>query len=97
MLLDRWDDLTTEDELSGFLDVILAFRAGETACEYEAEEKKYDGSPVQAHTRAMVLADLDDDWSRVVISTMDISARKTAETALVESEALMREIGRAHV
>jgi PAS domain S-box-containing protein len=90
MLLDRWDDLTTEDELSGFLDVILAFRAGETACEYEAEEKKYDGSPVQAHTRAMVLADLDDDWSRVVISTMDISARKTAETALVESEALMR-------
>jgi PAS domain S-box-containing protein len=89
MLLDRWDELTTDGELGGFLDAILSFLAGETSFEYEVEEMKFDGTPVYVNTRTKILPCEEDDWSRVVISTMDISKRKTTEIALVESEALL--------
>ena len=91
-LLDRWDDPASVDERNGFLDVILSFRAGEMACEYEAEERKYDGTPVVIHTRAIILPSKLHDWSRVIVSTEDISESKHAELALRKSEGRYREI-----
>ena len=80
-----------EDDIA-VRETLIAFIEGKTGCEYDARERKFDGTEIITHNQLVIPPNHRDDWSRVIYAIEDITERKRAEEALTESEARYREI-----
>jgi PAS domain-containing protein/ABC-type Na+ transport system ATPase subunit NatA len=77
------------DELTGYRDTLVAFRAGETRFEYEADESACDGTSIRTRICFALPPSGRSDWSRVLVTVEDITEAKKREqeiTALYEGQ-----------
>jgi len=79
-------------EMAGFAETLEAFAAGSASYEYEAEETACDGTPIITQVRTVLPPRYRDSWSRVLITTNDITEQKRDQRALVQSETRYREL-----
>ena len=77
---------TVREKLLGYGDMISAFYAGATKFEYEADEIACDGAPVKTRIRAVMPPKYRENWSRVLVTIEDITARKRAEDQLRQAQ-----------
>jgi two-component sensor histidine kinase/ABC-type amino acid transport substrate-binding protein len=74
----------------------IAFAEGETSVEGEAVHVGRDGASIDIHFKLSIMPGYEQSWGRVLVSLMDLSERKKAEEALVQSlaekELLLREV-----
>lgn len=74
------------DELSGYRDTMLAFYAGETSYEYEAEEIACDDTPIQTRIRFALPPSGRAAWRRVLVTMEDITEARATETRLRQAQ-----------
>ena len=74
------------DELTGYRDTLLAFHAGETRFEYEADESACDGTSIRTRICFALPPSGRSDWSRVLVTMEDITEAKIAETRLRQAQ-----------
>ena len=78
-------------ELSAFVDTLVAFIDGESSYTFESKERTYGGHAIVTRRHVTIPPDHREDWSRVLYSIEDITERRTAEEALDDSEARLRQ------
>ena len=78
--------------LATLKDVLLAVHRGETSLEFETFVTRPDGSRREVEALWSVAPGYEQDYSHVLVISVDITERKRAEQALRESEARYREI-----
>lgn len=80
------------EEVEGFARQLAGFFEGARSWEYEARETACDGSPIVTRIRTVIPPRYDDTWSRVLVSTEDVTEKRANQDALVESEIRYREL-----
>ncbi len=85
-LLAGLDRIVAEDGYGVFLGVIVAFARGERSWKSDGINYTLNGERVQLALQWSLAPGAERDWSRVLVSAMDISGRARAETALQESD-----------
>jgi len=80
------DIIQREDLVPGLLARSLAFWRGETIVSLTAKRYRLDGKAVYIRLRASLLGGPDSDWSRVMISSEDITEQEEATKRLAENQ-----------
>ena len=73
-------------------ELFIAAASGRASVDTEGTGKTVDGDDIQVALRAQVVPGHEDDLSRVLVSALDITARKKAEDALLQSMAKYRSV-----
>jgi PAS domain S-box-containing protein len=88
-----------EEALRVFQEALITFAEGETYFEAESPQLTLDGDKRHTHGRTAILPGCEETWSRVLVSSVDITGRVRAESqreaaleALRESEEKYREL-----
>jgi len=79
-------DLSTEDEMIAFRDMLTSFAAGENSFVIEAWEQTYDKQQICVRNTAFIPDRFRDDWSRVIHALEDITEGKVAVEALRDAK-----------
>ena len=77
-----WGATMSDNELSGFLDQVVAFASGKTAVMTEVRENRFDGKPIWIRHRAVIHPQHVEDWSLVIFAASDISQTMVIGKAL---------------
>ncbi len=85
-LLGSLPSLLGPDALDRAIDTLEAIARGETSFEHEAVNLTTSGRPMDVLVRWRVMPGFEHDYSRVLVSTSDITERKATGTALRVSE-----------
>ncbi|MCP4045851.1 MAG: PAS domain S-box protein [Gammaproteobacteria bacterium] len=91
-LIAKRADRATREKFDVFLGAALSFMAGERRFEYEFKEMKYDGSPIVTFSQLTRLTNHINDWSRVIISTTEVTELKQAEDASSRTSHLLQNV-----
>ncbi len=76
------DKVFTEESLDTFKEQIINFAGGKTRFESESINSKFNGVKLYILLVCEIVAGFKEDWSKVLISIIDISERKKAEEKL---------------
>ena len=93
-MLGSLDQIVGSDGYHVFRDGILALARGERFWQSEAINYTLDGDQMVVALRWSLAPGAEETWSRVLVSAMDATERRRAETALRETEALMEQVFR---
>ena len=85
-LLAGLDQVIGADGHEVFKDAILALARGERSWESEGLNYTLAGEPIRLALRWSLAPGAEASWSRVLVSAMDVTERRRAESALRESE-----------
>lgn len=85
-------DVIPPEELLDFKNNLVAFIEGRTSYEIESKELTFDDCEISTRRKITIPPDHQTNWSRVLFTIEDITARKRMEGSLRESEARYREI-----
>ncbi len=77
-----------------FRDGILALARGERSWQSEAVNYTLDGDQMIVVLRWSLAPGAEETWSRLLVSAMDVTEQRRAETALRETQALMEQVFR---
>jgi len=80
-----------KESLYTFKELIINFAKGKTRFESEGINRTLNGEKLYIFIVCEIVAGFQEDWSKVLISIVDISERKKAEQELIESEEKYRE------
>ena len=81
-LLENIPRIFRDEMRDSFAEQLQDLWAGKTQQQREVCNYSLNGEPVHIHMQFSVLEDHQDDWSMVLVSLMDITARKKAEAYL---------------
>ncbi len=81
-ILDNLDAYFDEKSLPAFRDELVALSNGETTIEIEISLPHPSRGHIDLYLRLQIVPGFEKDWSRVVVSFMDITERKKAEEEL---------------
>ncbi len=84
------DKVFTEESLDTFKELIITLAGGKTRFESEAINCTINGDKLYIFLVCEIVAGFKEDWSKVLISIVDISERKKTEQALKVSEEIYR-------
>ena len=84
--LERLSDVFRDDMRLHFADELVQMWAGDLRHETEGVNYALDGTPLEILLSRCALPGHEDDWSRVLVSIVDITARKRAERERAASE-----------
>jgi len=87
---DNLRTLWTEEAHGAFTEAIVALAEGKTAFEAETVSKTLHGDERHVSVRYAISPGSEETWSRVLVSTTDITDRKRAEEALRRNEGQLR-------
>jgi len=79
-----------EGALETFRAELVALASGKRSFEGESVHATASGRPIFVQLRLSLLSGHDEDWSRVLVSLVDVTERRKAERALQASEAKYR-------
>jgi PAS domain S-box-containing protein len=85
------DKVFTEESLDTFKELIISFAGGKTRFESEAINRTLSSDKLNIFIVCEIVAGFKEDWSKVLVSIIDISELKKAEQELKESEEKYRE------
>jgi PAS domain S-box-containing protein len=80
------DKVFTEESLYTFKELIITFAKGKTRFESEAINCALNGEKLNIFIVCEIVAGFKEDWSKILVSIVDISERKKAELKLKNSE-----------
>ena len=87
------DDKSVTDEVLLYnKKEILSLIEGETTYESEITSKTLTGDTIYLYVKTSIMTGFESTWSKVIISLIDITENKIAETKLKESEEKFRTI-----
>jgi PAS domain S-box-containing protein len=86
------DNVFTEESLDTFKEIIISLAGGKTRFESETINCTFNGDKLFIFLVCEIVAGFKEDWSKALISIVDISERKKAEQKLIESEEKFRTI-----
>jgi signal transduction histidine kinase len=81
-LITNLDSIFTKDSLSPFIDQLCSIAENQTSYNGETVNKTLDGELLNVSIRLNVVPGYEKDYSRVLISLMDITGQKKAEEGL---------------
>ncbi|NQT65337.1 MAG: PAS domain-containing sensor histidine kinase, partial [FCB group bacterium] len=81
-LITNLDSIFTEVSLSPFIDQLCAIAENQTCYDGETVNKTLDGELLNVFIRLSVVPGYERDYSRVLISLMDVTVQKKAEEGL---------------
>ena len=91
-LIAGLDKIFCETSLGAFREEFIALADGQTVFETESHNQTLHGEALFLHIELSIEPDLERRWSRVLVSTIDITERKRAEEALMESKQVYRAV-----
>ncbi|HEU0296373.1 MAG TPA: PAS domain S-box protein [Anaerolineales bacterium] len=94
-LLDGIEQLFKEGGWKNFCEDLICVAEGKTGNSWEASEETFTGKPIEISLRWSVAPDHEEDFSKVIVTTIDITERKQAEKKIrqqLERLAALREI-----
>ncbi len=83
---DGLSDIFVEDSIASFKEVIKKIAEGETEYKTDKVDKRLDGEDIHIFLQWSVVSGYEDDYSRVIVSTIDITERKEKERNLKRSK-----------
>ena len=83
---DGLSEIFGEESISSFKDVVETISEGETEYKNDKVDKKLNGEDVHIFLKWSVVKGHEDTYSRVIVSTIDISERKEKEEMLKKSQ-----------
>jgi PAS domain S-box-containing protein len=95
VLLDRIEQLFRKGGWRNFCEDLICIAEGRTRNSWEASEESFTGKPIEISLRWSVAPDHEEDFSKVIVTTIDITERKRAEEKIrqqLERLAALREI-----
>jgi len=81
-LLSRLGDVFRDEMASHFAEELVVMWDGERTYQRESVNYALTGEPIDIHLQWSVMPGFEADWSRVLVSLLDITARKRAEAYL---------------
>jgi PAS domain S-box-containing protein len=88
-LLEFTNESTSQGEQEHNLEDFVAIAAGRTRNGWEGEDEKLTGKPINISLTWSVVPGHEKDYSRVIVTTLDITDRKRAENELKLSNSLL--------
>lgn len=85
-LLNLTRQTNSKGELENAPEDLVAIGEGRTSRSWEGYDETLTGRPIQINLSWSVFPGHEKDYSRVIVTTLDITERKHAEKALLESE-----------
>ena len=85
-------DVIPPEDLLDFKNNLVAFIEGRTSFETESKELTFDDCEISTRRKITIPPGHQTNWSRVLFTIEDVTARKRMEGSLRESEARYREI-----
>ncbi len=87
-LLEGLDRIFTEESFTALREEIVALADGDTKVTLEGRVRRFDGTPVDVIVTTFLIPGCEQDWSRAVISQVDITALKNLQRNLEEAQKL---------
>ncbi|MEO5364762.1 MAG: ATP-binding protein [Magnetococcus sp. WYHC-3] len=85
-LLGQLDRVFTPDSLGPFREELMAFLEGRPVYECEAVQQTLTGCRLWTQVRATLLPGHENTWDRVLVSVVDLSARRQMEESLLKAK-----------
>ncbi len=82
---------TSQGELENGVEEMIAIATGRTSHSWEGGDETMTGRPIEIRLNWSVVPGYEDDYSRVLLTTVDITERKWAEEAVKISEERYRQ------
>lgn len=83
----------TDETYKSFIDVVAEFYNGSFCFEAENLRRDLWGNEVHALVRVSILPGCEDDWSKILVSTIDITRRKRNEHEMIAHRQQLRDLG----
>ena len=91
-LIKDTNEGVSKAEIKNIREVLVALAQGITSGGWEDVEETLKGKPIEISLSWSVVTGYDHDYSRVIVTTIDITERKLAEEAIRESNEVLRAI-----
>ena len=85
-LIKETEKSVSEGEAEHNLECLVAIAEGRTSSSWDGKDKTMDGEPIEISLSWSVVPGYEHDFSKVIVTTVDITKRKQIEDALRESE-----------
>jgi len=92
LFINNLMSFVNENSFHFFEEEILAFIDGAKVFEYESIRKTVDGKKINSYTNVSITMEAENDWSRILVSVIDITALKQREEELHRQTILLNEI-----
>lgn len=93
-LIEHTNSGLSEGEQEHNHEDFMAILEGRTSNSWEGADETLDGEPIQISLNWSVVPGYEDDYSKVIVTTVDITERKRAEESLRKNEVLLSEAQR---
>lgn len=81
-LITNLDSILTEDSLPSFIDHVCSIAENKTRFSFETINRTLDGKLINLFIKTFVVPGYEEDYSRVLVSLMDVTGQKKAEKSL---------------
>lgn len=88
-LLSDTEQELSQGEKAHFVEFVTNIAEGKTGNQWEGADETYTGVPLEINLNWSVVPGYEKDYSRIIVTTVDITERKRAERELISSHSLL--------